>query len=49
LSTRKEILQLLKLLTRNDIEQDKKNKLIFEYLTQFEDPETHLLFASSDP
>ena len=37
LSTHKEILQKLEVLTKNDIEQDKKIELIFEYLTQFED------------
>jgi len=37
LSAHKEILQKLEVLTKNDIEQDKKIELIFEYLTQFED------------
>jgi len=36
LETHKEILQKLDLLQKNDIEQDKKIILIFEYLKQFE-------------
>jgi len=36
LSTRKEILQKLEQLEKNDIEHDKKIDLIFEYLKQFE-------------
>lgn len=37
LATHKEILQKLEELQRNDIEQDKKIMLIFEYLKQFEE------------
>jgi len=37
LSTQKEILQKLEQLQNNDIEQDKKIMLIFEYLKQFEE------------
>ncbi len=37
LATQKEILQKLEQLQRNDIEQDKKIMLIFEYLKQFEE------------
>jgi len=36
MQTHKEILQKLEELDRNDIEQDKRIELIFEYLRQFE-------------
>ncbi len=37
LFSHKDLLQKLELLERNDIEQDKKMQLIFEYLKQFEE------------
>jgi hypothetical protein len=43
LATHKEILQKLEQLHRNDIEQDKKIMLIFEYIKQFEEAKHQLL------